>query len=127
MSAPCRWALTSASEAVRGTLGASEDQAAHDADTAARDDEDNTELEDLERRYNEFGNYDFEKIKILPGNVGYLKFNSFQDASIAGPTAVAAMNFLAHTDALIIDLRDNGGGSPSLIQLITTYFFECNK
>jgi len=91
---------------------------------AAEEDEGNTELEDLERRYNEYGNYDFEEIKILPGNVGYLKFNSFQDASIAGPTAVAAMNFLAHTDALIIDLRDNGGGSPSLIQLITTYFFE---
>jgi len=91
---------------------------------AAQEDEDNTELEDLERRYNEFSNYNFVEIQILPGNVGYLKFNGFQDASIAGPTAVAAMNFLAHTDALIIDLRDNGGGSPSLIQLITTYFFE---
>jgi len=91
---------------------------------AAQEDEDNTELEDLQTRYSEYGNYDFEEIKILPGNVGYLKFNSFQDASVAGPTAVAAMNFLAHTDALIIDLRDNGGGSPSLIQLITTYFFE---
>jgi len=91
---------------------------------AADEDENNTELEDLEKRYNEFGNYDFEEIKILPGNVGYLKFNRFQDASIAGPTAVAAMNFLAHTDALIIDLTENGGGSPSLIQLITTYFFE---
>ena len=65
-----------------------------------------------------------KELKILPGNVGYLKFNSFVDASMAGPTAVAAMNFLAHTDALIIDLRDNGGGSPSLIQLITSYFFE---
>lgn len=91
---------------------------------AAQEDENNTELADLERRYREYGNHDFEEIKILPGNVGYLKFNSFEDASYAGPTAVAAMNFLANTDALIIDLRDNGGGSPSLIQLITTYFFE---
>jgi len=91
---------------------------------AALEDENNTELEDLDRRMAEFSNYDFKEIKILPGNVGYLKFNSFQDASVAGPTAVAAMNFLAHTDALIIDLTDNGGGSPSLIQLITTYLFE---
>jgi hypothetical protein len=91
---------------------------------AADEDENNTELEDLERRYREFSNYDFKEVKILPGNVGYLKLNSFEDASYAGPTAVSAMNFLANTDALIIDLTDNGGGSPSLIQLITTYFFE---
>lgn len=91
---------------------------------AAEEDENNTELEDLERRYRQFSNYNFKEVKILPGNVGYLKFNSFEDASYAGPTAVAAMNFLANTDALIIDLTDNGGGSPSLIQLITTYFFE---
>ncbi len=90
----------------------------------AEQDENNTELEDMERRYAEFSNYDFQKIKILPGNVGYLKLNSFQDAEAAGPTAVAAMNFLANTDALIIDLTENGGGSPSLIQLMTTYFFD---
>ncbi len=90
----------------------------------AREDENNQELEELEKRYNEFTNFSFEEIKILPGNVGYLKFNGFQDAINAGPTAVAAMNFLANTDALIIDLTENGGGSPSLIQLITTYFFE---
>jgi len=91
---------------------------------AAEEDANNTELEDLERRFREFNNYNFKEVKILPGNIGYLKFNSFEDASFAGPTAVAAMNFLSNTDALIIDLTDNGGGSPSLIQLITTYFFE---
>lgn len=91
---------------------------------AAQEDDENSELKDMEKRYNEFSNYAFEKIEILPGNVGYLKLNGFHDASLAGPTAVAAMNFLAHTDALIIDLTENGGGSPSLIQLITTYFFE---
>jgi C-terminal processing protease CtpA/Prc len=90
----------------------------------AEEDENNKELEDIEKRYQEFSNYNFEEIKILPGNIGYLKFNSFMDASIAGPTAVAAMNFLSNTDALIIDLTENGGGSPSLIQLITTYFFD---
>lgn len=87
-------------------------------------DENNTELEDLRRREAAYSNYNFKEARILPGNVGYLKFNSFMDAAAAGPTAVAALNFLSHTDALIIDLRDNGGGSPSLIQLITTYFFE---
>ena len=90
----------------------------------ADEDENNKELEEFEKRQSEFSNFYFKEIKILPGNVGYLKFNGFMDASVAGPTAIAAMNFLAHTDALIINLTDNGGGSPSLIQLITTYFFE---
>lgn len=90
----------------------------------ADEDENNKELEEFEKRQREFSNFYFKEIKMLPGNVGYLKFNGFMEASVAGPTAVAAMNFLAHADALIIDLRDNGGGSPSLIQLITTYFFD---
>jgi retinol-binding protein 3 len=69
-------------------------------------------------------NYQFEKVEHLPGNVGYLKFNEFVAAEEAGPTAVAAMNFLGHSDALIIDLRDNVGGATSMIQLITSYFFD---
>jgi hypothetical protein len=68
-------------------------------------------------------NYQFEKLEILPGNIGYLKFDAFMGAEDAGATAVAALNFLAHVDALIIDLRENGGGNPSMIQLITSYFF----
>jgi hypothetical protein len=69
-------------------------------------------------------NFAFKKVEILPGNIGYLKFDGFMGAEFAGPTAVAALNFLAYTDALIIDLRQNGGGNPSLIQLITSYFLE---
>lgn len=69
-------------------------------------------------------NYGFERLEILEGNVGYLDLRQFADASIAGPTAIAAMNFLAGTDAVIVDLRQNGGGSPSMIQLLSSYFFE---
>ena len=42
---------------------------------------------------------------------------------ICGPTAAAAMNFLAHVDALIIDLRDNGGGDPKMVAYICSYLF----
>ncbi|MEW6411331.1 MAG: S41 family peptidase [Candidatus Zixiibacteriota bacterium] len=77
-----------------------------------------------EIRRESYSNFDFEKVERMSGNVGYLKFNSFAEAEYAGATAVAALNFLAHCDALIIDLRDNGGGNPSMIQLITSYFFE---
>jgi hypothetical protein len=34
------------------------------------------------------------------------------------------MNFLAYADAVIFDLRQNGGGSPSMIQLITSYLLD---
>jgi hypothetical protein len=42
----------------------------------------------------------FEKLEILPDNVGYVKFNAFPAPEICGPTAEAAMKFLAHVDAL---------------------------
>jgi C-terminal processing protease CtpA/Prc len=66
-------------------------------------------------------NYRFGRVQVLEGNVGYLQLNGFESALQAGNTAVAAMNFLGSTDALIIDLRDNGGGGPSVIQLIFSY------
>lgn len=66
-------------------------------------------------------NYCFRKVERLAGNVGYVKLDCFAQAQLAGATAVAAMGFLAGSDALIFDLRDNGGGSPSMIQLLTSY------
>jgi len=69
-------------------------------------------------------NYAFPKLEILEGNVGYLEMTNFLDAEQAGATAVAALNFLANVDALIIDLRNNGGGSPSMIQLIFSYLLD---
>jgi len=69
-------------------------------------------------------NFGFKKVEILPGNIGYVDFRYFADASLGGATAIAVMNFLAHTEALIFDLRQNGGGSPSMIQLMSSYLFE---
>lgn len=69
-------------------------------------------------------NFCFKEIKLLEGNVGYIDFRCFSDAKDAGATAISAMNFLAHADAIIFDLRQNGGGSPSMIQLISSYLFD---
>lgn len=66
-------------------------------------------------------NCGFRKAEVLDGNVGYLKFDFFADPDICGPTASAAMNFLAGTRALIIDLRENGGGSPPMVALVASY------
>lgn len=84
-----------------------------------------TDAEKQERqRRASYENFGFQKIERLSGNIGYLDLRSFTGAATAGATAIAAMNFLAHSDAIIVDLRQNGGGSPSMIQLISSYFFE---
>jgi retinol-binding protein 3 len=69
-------------------------------------------------------NCTFEKAEILPSNIGYLKFNAFADPAICGATAIAAMGFLANVDALIFDLRDNGGGDPKMVAFLSTYLFK---
>lgn len=69
-------------------------------------------------------NFGFKELKIMSGNIGYLDLRSFSNVEYAGETAVSAMNFLSNADAIIIDLRNNTGGSPAMIQLITSYLFE---
>lgn len=66
----------------------------------------------------------FDKVEILPNNIGYVKFDGFMDASFCGPTVAAAMGFVAHTDAVIFDLRQNGGGQPDMVTLIASYLFD---
>lgn len=69
-------------------------------------------------------NYGFEELTILEGNIGYLKLTDFADPAYAGETVASTMTFLNNTDAIIIDLRNNGGGTPKMVQLIASYFFE---
>jgi Peptidase family S41/N-terminal domain of Peptidase_S41 in eukaryotic IRBP len=69
-------------------------------------------------------NFYIDRAERLDGNIGYLELRGFSGSPEAGDTATAAMNFLAGTDALIIDLRRNGGGSPAMIGLISSYLFD---
>jgi hypothetical protein len=71
-----------------------------------------------------YDNFYFKKVERMDGNVGYLRFDGFADTLYAGDTAVATLQFLKHCDAIIIDLRYNGGGGADMIQLILSYFFE---
>lgn len=66
----------------------------------------------------------FERVERLPGNIGYLEVRSFGFTQRGVEAAAAAMNFLAETDALIIDIRRNGGGDPELVAALCSYFFE---
>jgi hypothetical protein len=78
----------------------------------------------FKKRQERISNYGFEEIKILPGNIGYLKFNSFSEDPNAYPVAVGAMSVLANADAVVIDLRQNGGGAAEMVQFLCSYFLD---
>lgn len=72
----------------------------------------------------EGSNCAFEKVEILPGNIGYVKFNAFMQPAICATTIESAMAFVSHTRALIFDLRDNHGGDPTTVAFIASYLFD---
>lgn len=78
--------------------------------------------ESLYLRHAQRSNFGFVKVEILPDNIGYLRLDEFGDPALGGETASAAMRFVAHTDALIIDLRENGGGG-GMGAILATYLF----
>jgi len=69
-------------------------------------------------------NFGFESAKILEGNIGYVNITSFVDPAYAGETAVATMQFLSNTDAVIFDLRENRGGAGEMYQLLASYLLD---
>lgn len=58
----------------------------------------------------------------LDGNIGYLRIDRFGPVDGAGPVLLAAMAMLASTDALIVDLRRNGGGHGETVALLAAQF-----
>jgi len=70
-------------------------------------------------------NYGFVSVQILEDNVGFLELRKL--APLKAETKrilTGAMDFLSNSDAVIIDLRKNTGGSPEMIQFLTSYFFK---
>jgi len=73
------------------------------------------------RRSASFG---FQSAKKMDGNVGYFDLRGFFGLEVGGPIADSYMNLLSTSDAIIVDLRENGGGSPSMVQYLCSYFFD---
>jgi len=67
-------------------------------------------------------NYDFTKLEILSGNVGYLKFSYFAKLEEAKATIEATMQFMANVDALILDLQNNSGGHVNTTSWLGSFF-----
>lgn len=71
-----------------------------------------------------FDNFGIRDLSVLKGNLGYIRLQYLAPPDVAGPSYTAAMNYLAQTDALIIDLRECGGGmSEYTIPFLCSYFF----
>ncbi len=69
-------------------------------------------------------NFGFKKLEILQGNIGYMRFDQFCSLSEEAKTTIkSAFSFLRNSDALIIDVRTNGGGEPQTVQYICNFLF----
>ena len=68
-------------------------------------------------------NYEFRKVERLEGGIGLLQVDGFYPADWIAETAAGAMAFLANSESVILDLRQNGGGQ-SGGTLLCSYFLE---
>ena len=83
------------------------------------------ELSDQERQLGgRRTNFGVKRVEVLAGNIGYLNLTAFYRLNEARDVISAAMRLLQSTDALILDLRENSGGSPDTVALLASHFFE---
>ena len=75
-------------------------------------------------RYHRLGlkeNNGFSKLECLEGNIGLFELTRFYNYSDVKDMVLNAMHFLSNADAIIIDIRENGGGSGDYL---SSYFLE---
>jgi hypothetical protein len=62
------------------------------------------------------------EVRWLSGNVGYLRIRMFFDAAPSAEKLASAMAMLAHTGALIVDVRGSPGGEPAGVANVIGHF-----
>jgi len=67
--------------------------------------------------------FGIERVQRLPGNVGYLEVRGFAGLAYVGEAYTQAVSLLRGTDALVLDLRRNGGGQPESVAYLLSHFF----
>ena len=63
-------------------------------------------------------------MKRLDGNIGYIHLTRFVPPEVFNPAADQAMRSLSDTAALIIDMRENGGGHPASVAYLVSFFLD---
>ena len=76
----------------------------------------------ISNKASEAKNFGFREVKIFDKNIGYIKLTEINSSNKALTTLYTSMRFISHTNALIIDLRDNGGGGGDIVSAILAYF-----
>lgn len=81
--------------------------------------------QDLEQRCAEIADNGFgiQKVELLPGNIGYLEVRGFGPTEFVADAFASAMSLLSGSEAVIIDLRRNGGGEPESVAFLLSHFF----
>ena len=81
---------------------------------------------DLQRAMQMFAsrNYGVAGALRLKGNIGYLHLGNFGPMPDSKAVIDAAMTMLHGTDALVIDVRHNGGGDPDSLDYLMGYFYS---
>lgn len=72
----------------------------------------------------QYENFRLRSVERLDGNIGYFKFNGFIELEHSKEAILSAMNFLSNCSALILDLRENGGGSAETSIFLMSYFLS---
>jgi len=82
----------------------------------------NEELEQMRRELSSVA-FGLQRVELLKGNVGYIELRGFGPTEIVDEALGAAMQMMSGTEALILDLRRNGGGEPSTVAFLMSHFF----
>jgi retinol-binding protein 3 len=69
-------------------------------------------------------NFEYRKVEFLDGGIGLLQVDGFYPAEYVREIVAGAAEFLAHTEAVILDFRENHGGMLDGPLLLQSYFFK---
>jgi C-terminal processing protease CtpA/Prc len=85
-------------------------------------DTENKKHKDRERQRQR--NQGIAQVSRLADNIGYLDLRGFVTFNQGKSVIDASMALLTTADAMIIDLRKNGGGDPEMVQYLSSFFFQ---
>ncbi|WP_444997562.1 S41 family peptidase [Aliikangiella sp. IMCC44359] len=94
------------------------------SETAIPDPNEDSQTDMQDENFHKRLNFGVEQIQRFSFNIGYLNLTMFSDSHLSSDVIAAAMTVLSNTDALIIDLRDNGGGDPETVAMLASYFLD---